>query len=518
LDKFLEEHFKSEEWLKDLFDNAHDMIQVVHLDGTLVYVNRSWTSWLGYTPEEIIGNSIYSLIDENDVDHYKEIRHRVMNGEKVGEFIFKLTTKDGNKLSIEGLISGKFKDGICLYTRGIFRNISARLRNEAQLQRLYNEVKEKENNLQQLLTNAPDAVIVTDQDSIIRFWNPKACELFGWSAEEVLLRRLAETIIPPQYREAHYQGMKRFLESGEARILNKTVEITALNKSNQEFYVSLTISRTYQDGNLAFIAFIRDITVEKTNQLALIRKTKELERSNVNLQEFAYAASHDLKEPVRKIHIFSNLLRNNLGEKLDDEEANWFLRMDKAAQRMSTLIDDLLDYSVVGQGADFFEETDLNQIVREVMEDLELERQEKKAEIIMDELPIIKGQKRQLNQLFHNLLANALKYHKLNTWPVINLRYQKVIGRDMPVNLTVEDQHQSFHFLEISDNGIGFDEQDADRIFNVFTRLHGNAEYSGTGVGLSIARKVVQNHFGYIWAESSKDNGATFKILLPAIS
>jgi signal transduction histidine kinase len=190
--------------------------------------------------------------------------------------------------------------------------------------------------------------------------------------------------------------------------------------------------------------------------------------------------------------------------------------MEQASRRMGTLIDDLLMYSHVSRGVTQLENIDLNQNIKNVLEDLELEILEKQARIKVDPLPVIKGHRRQLQQLFQNLISNAIKYNKASVTPQVYITAQVVKGRDTSLLLQAEKGNRMYHLIEVRDNGIGFEQADADRIFNVFTRLHGNAEYKGTGVGLAIARKVAENHNGYLWAESVPDSGATFKVLLPA--
>lgn len=515
-ENLFQEHFGNGDWLKDLFDEAHDLIQIVHLDGTLLYVNRAWCTLLEYSPEEIKGKSLYSFIHEADRDRYRTYRDGIIYGSPPGEIVFNLQTKSGKLLIVEGRVTVKKKNETPIYTQGIFRDITSRLQNEAQLRRLNEELGEREHNLQQLLLHAPDAIVVIDETSRITFWNTKAEEVFGWKTEEVMLKPLSEIIVPQQYRQAHAQGMHRYLTTGETHVLNKTIEITALHKNGSEFYVSLTISRTLQNGKLSFISFIRDITQQKNNQLELEQKTQELERSNANLEEFAYAASHDLKEPIRKIFTFSDRLKLRLKDKLSEDEVQIFERMENATRRMNTLIDDLLSYSHVSHGTSAIEQIDLNQEVLMVLEDLEVEIQEKKAEIKLDPLPVIQGNHQQIQQLFQNLIGNALKYCKPGTPPNISIGAKVVKGLETPLPLSLDDQQKQFHFIEVRDNGIGFEQQDAERIFNVFTRLHGNAEYKGTGVGLSIVRKVVQNHKGYIWAEGKPNEGAAFKMLFPA--
>ncbi|RYF84431.1 MAG: PAS domain S-box protein, partial [Chitinophagaceae bacterium] len=296
---------------KELFDHANDLIHIVLPGGHILYINNAWEKQLGYSQEEAQGMAIYDFVHPDDRHSFMEYRHRVLNGEWVDRQIeVRLLAKSGTLITVEGSVSVKFTDGKPLYTRGIFRDISRRVEAERRLLALNEILRERENNLHQLLTHAPDAVIVIDQSSNIQFWNSKATTLFGWQEQEVLGRALSETIIPPQYREAHSRGMQRYLATGEAKVLNKPLELTALKRDGTEFYISLTISTTFQNGKLAFIAFLRDIDKEKTTALELEQKQLQLERSNESLEQFAHVASHDMKEPVRKIRFFTELLKS----------------------------------------------------------------------------------------------------------------------------------------------------------------------------------------------------------------
>jgi light-regulated signal transduction histidine kinase (bacteriophytochrome) len=205
-----------------------------------------------------------------------------------------------------------------------------------------------------------------------------------------------------------------------------------------------------------------------------------------------------------------------LNSKLEEEDRRYFERLEMGTKRMTSLIDDLLLYSHVSRGVSSVETADLNQTLSFVLDDLELHIEEKRAKIDVDPLPVLMDHQRQLQQLFENLIANALKYSKPGVAPQISITSGLVSGADIaPPNASIS-KNKAYHFIQVRDNGIGFDQKDAERIFNVFTRLHGNNEYRGTGVGLSIALKVVQNHQGYIWAEGKPNEGSTFKILLPA--
>jgi signal transduction histidine kinase len=261
---------------------------------------------------------------------------------------------------------------------------------------------------------------------------------------------------------------------------------------------------------------LTDFTPLKKTQFELEKLVDELKRSNASLEEFAHAASHDLKEPIRKVRIFSNRLEISLADRLTEVEKDLFERMQNASIRMTQLVDDLLMYSHLHLTPPEMEEVDLNAKLRLVLSDLEVLVEEKKAVIHLEPLPKLKGYRRQLQQLFQNLISNALKYSKEGEFPQITIAAQLVKGADVPLDIPTEYKDKLYHLIEVRDNGIGFEQKHADKIFEMFKRLHGKGEYKGTGVGLSIARKVVDNHKGYIWAEGELHQGAKFNVLLPA--
>lgn len=251
---------------------------------------------------------------------------------------------------------------------------------------------------------------------------------------------------------------------------------------------------------------------ERTWQLE--NSVQELKRSNENLQQFAYIASHDLQEPLRKVQQFGDLLKNQYNGTLGDG-AVYLERMQSAASRMSTLIRDLLSYSRISTRQDFTTLVSLQQVVDMVLVDLELRIQETGALVEVDNLPELYGDQAQLEQLFMNLISNALKFHKAKTRPVVTIRIQTLPSVKLPASVKLARPTLAYHRIDISDNGIGFDEKYLNRIFQVFQRLHGKSEFAGTGIGLAICEKVVFNHGGAITARSKSGQGATFSVYLP---
>lgn len=251
---------------------------------------------------------------------------------------------------------------------------------------------------------------------------------------------------------------------------------------------------------------------ERTQQLADL--VQDLKRSNRNLEQFAYIASHDLQEPLRKIQQFGDLLRNQYHAGLGEGVA-YLERMQTAAQRMSNLIRDLLSYSRISTQRETSRLVSLNALIESVIQTLDSQIQETDATLQVGDLPQVKGDPSQLEQLFQNLLSNALKFSQPGASPQIQIQASQVAVADLPEDIKPHHQALAYHRIDVIDNGIGFDEKYLDRIFQVFQRLHGKNEYAGTGIGLAICEKVVTNHGGAITASSRPGQGATFRVYLP---
>jgi PAS domain S-box-containing protein len=289
------------------------------------------------------------------------------------------------------------------------------------------------------------------------------------------------------------------------RMVGVNIDITERKKAEAEKEL---VNQQLQDLNATLEERVSQRT-EDLNQLNL-----ELQRSNQELQNFAYVASHDLQEPLRKIQAFGNLLEEEYGAQLGEGQ-EYLDRMRNAATRMRTLIDDLLTFSRVTTKAVPFVPIDLNPIVQQVIDDLEPRLQQTGGHIECAELPIIEADPGQMYQLFQNLLANALKFHRPDVPPVVKIA---VTMQDevMPVSASGQDgEPEQCCVLLVEDNGIGFEEKYLDRIFTVFQRLHGKNEFEGTGIGLAVVRKIVERHGGLITAQSTPGEGSTFIVTLP---
>jgi len=388
-------------------------------------------------------------------------------------------------------------------------------------QHLLNEqLRENEEASSQLINNAPEGIVVIDEESHILLWNPKAEVIFGWNEEEIRGMTLMDTIIPSDFRQAHAQGIDRLQSTGIGPLLNQTIEVTALKKDGSSFYISLTISRSVRAGKPIYIAFIRDITHEKATELKLVeqqiqlaQKNRELEHNNQELMAFNYIASHDLQEPVRKIQIFSNLILENGGVQLPVAVKDYLGRISSAAAHMHGLIDALIAFSRASSLEGTFEQTDLNAILSEVEAQLKDRVAELGAVIIISKVPVLRGIPFQLQQLFENLISNSLKYRHQGVIPHIQISSELVPGSQLEGKEV--DIELDYYRISVTDNGIGFEQRYAEKVFELFQRLHNRKEYTGTGIGLAICKKIVQNHGGFISARSRVGEGTTFDIFLP---
>lgn len=500
--RFLSRLIESEERYRDLFDNAHDLIHILEPDGSIIYVNQFWLNSLEYRFEEIVGKVIYDFVDEEERERFRTYRTHVLNGvEKEKEITFPFRTKSGRKLIVEGFVSPRFQQGKAIATRGIFRDVTERIKNEEERNFYTKQLAEREENLNKLVTHAPDAIIVANAVGTIILWNPKAEEFFGWTAAEAVGRQLHDTIIPPAYRQAHRTGMQRYMDSGETHILNQTIEITALHKSGREFPISLTISQSQQGGEAVFISFSRDLTRQKKAELELQRQQKELEQSTRELEQYAWLTSHDLREPLRKILTFSNLIETRYPEVLQTGAKEYLLKIQDAGKRMGTLIEAILYYSSFTENTQMAELVNLNQVMQQVLADLEVPIKETNADVQAGPLPTVEAIPIQMKQLLQNLVSNAIKYHHPNRRPEIGVTARNINAH------TVE--------LIVRDNGRGFSMQDEKKIFGLFARLTHEKGLQGTGVGLALCKKIALNHGGNISVQSAPGEGATFYVSLP---
>ncbi len=248
--------------------------------------------------------------------------------------------------------------------------------------------------------------------------------------------------------------------------------------------------------------------------LQLMENIEQLKTTNEDLDNFAYIASHDLQEPLRKIRTFSNMLLTKHIHSLDETSIDYLSKIERSSKRMQLLIDDILDFSRFSSNADSFRDTDLNEIVKIVLSDMDLAVAEKKAIIEVKELPSCHVVPSMFRQLFQNLISNALKFSKPDRAPKINITTEKIKGILIP-GIDEKLYNDDYYSVTVSDNGIGFETQYADLIFIIFKRLYSSNRFEGTGIGLAICKKIAEKHNGYIYARSKPGTGSEFIFTLP---
>lgn len=358
-----------------------------------------------------------------------------------------------------------------------------------------------------ILASAMDAIITVDEQQRIVLFNSSAERVFLCSVEQALGQPLNQ-FIPHRFRAAHEHHVRHYSETGETRrIMSGLHTLTGLRANGEEFPMEASLSRVETGGVRLFTVILRDITEKQAllrerqqAQETLAKKAEELARSNQELEQFAYVASHDLQEPLRMVASYTQLLAERCRGKLDENADKYINYAVEGAMRMQTLIQDLLAFSRVGRNGNEQKRTDCNSALEEVRLNLRAAIEESQASILSDGLPTIAVERSQIVQLLQNLIGNAIKFR----------------GTSPPVVRVSAQRHQSEWVLSVTDNGIGIAPEHRDVIFVIFQRLHTRSEYPGNGVGLAICKKIVEQHGGRIWVESETQRGSTFYVSLPA--
>lgn len=307
-------------------------------------------------------------------------------------------------------------------------------------------------------------------------------------------------------------------KSGLFDIYKSVVDTSISQQFEREFDLSGEVKWFYMaavkldDG---LIVTYTDVTEKTIAESRLTQYAEELKRSNQDLEQFAYVASHDLQEPLRKIRAFGDRLAARYEDKLDEVGAEYITRMQQASARMQKLIEDLLSFSRISSGHEQFTRVDLTAVVNEVVDDIEGQILREKAKVGVKPIAEINGDRGQIRRLFQNLISNAIKFHKPGALPVVEISGDVISSNEAEKEFGFSLTEPAYVRIVVKDNGIGFDEKYSEKIFNIFQRLQGRAEYEGTGIGLAICRKIMSNHRGYIRAQSVINQGSEFILIFP---
>lgn len=479
--------------------------------------NKSMYELWGKTEEELLGKPIFEGLHEAKGQGYEALLDSVfVSGEqiKANESVVMLPRNGTVQTTYVNFVYQPLREadgevtGVIVVATDVSEHVEARMKiaYAEESARLAIELAG---------LGAYDVNLKTDEVTT----NARFNAIWGIEATTSIRADLARAIYPedvPIRKQAHRDALKTGNLEYETRITTKDGSLRWVKVKGKML--------KDQNGEATrLLGVIQDITEQKyfAEQLsakvderthALKEANERLERSNDDLEQFAYIASHDLQEPIRKIQLFNDFILKE--PHLSSETLKYIEKSNRAAKRMSHLIRDMLQYSLLSHQTPAFHPTDLNVIVADVMSDLEYIIEQAKGKIQFGQLPVIEAIPVQINQLMLNLISNAIKFSRTEEPPVIHIESEKLSPETVEL-MEQLDPEKSYYEIKIADNGIGFDRESADKIFTIFHRLHERNKYGGHGIGLAICRKIVSNHAGLIYAESRSRNGACFRIILP---
>jgi PAS domain S-box-containing protein len=484
--------------LEAILDNATAVIYLKDLDGRYLLVNRHYEKLFEVRKEETIGKNDHDLFPEYTADSFRATDRKVLKARVPLELEEVIEHKDGPHTYISIKFPLLDADGEPYGICSISTDITERMRAEHQ-------VRESKEQFRRIIDTAQEAFVSIDSNSVITGWNQQAETTFGWSRSQAIGKPIVDLIVPDRYRGKHHDGVKRFLETGSGPVLRRRMELTAMHRDRREFPIEIAVSAMRTKGGYVFNAFLHDISERKrTEELARIkagleRQTAELKRSNVELAQFAHVASHDLSEPLRTVARYVQLLDSRYRGKLDADADEFIGYAVEGAARMQALINALNAYSTLGSAEHEAIPVDCSQLVPQTVDALAAQVADVNGVVTVDPLPTVPGDPRQLGEVFQNLISNALKF---------------VENGPPKVHVSAERIENSWCFT-ISDNGIGIKPEHRTRIFEMFRRLHRRDEYGGTGIGLTICRKIVARHCCRIWIEEAPGGGSMFRFTVP---
>jgi PAS domain S-box-containing protein len=488
--KLLSETEESGAKFRGLLEAAPDAMIVVNERGEIVLVNLQAEKQFGYRRDELLGKMVNSIVPRGFAERLVADGLRSAEdalAQQIGTGI-ELTArrKDGSEFPIEIMLSPlRSTEGI-LVTAAI-RNISVRKDAEAHLVQM-------ENRYRGLLEAAPDAMVVVNQEGKIVLLNLQAETQFGYRRDELLGQKMSN-IVPSGFPERLMADSLRSAEDALAQQIGTGIELTARRKDGSEFPIEIMLSPLKSADGVLVTAAIRDITARKNSEAQLLKKVKELNRSNEELQQFAYIASHDLQEPLRMVASYTALLARRYKGKLDSDADDFIAFAVDGASRMQLLIRDLLAYSRVGSKGKELVDTSSAEALQQAIHNLRGAIEGSAALVTHAALPSVMADEMQLTQLFQNLVGNAIKYRRAG------------VPR---VHITAVPYDANKWMFSVQDNGLGIEPQFFEKIFGVFQRLHRREEFDGTGIGLAICKKIVERHGGTISVESTFGEGSTF--------
>jgi PAS domain S-box-containing protein len=479
---------ESDERIRVLVDGVQDYaIFMLDPRGTIVSWNIGAERIKGYGADEIIGQNFSRFYPQEDVDRglpAEDLRVAATSGRTEVERW--RVRKNGSRFLASLLITAA-------------RDASGKLVGFSEISRDISERTESEAKYRGLLEAAPDAMVVVSEAGKIVLLNVQAEQQFGYSRDE-LLGQDVTAIIPMGFAERLQSDALRTAEETTTQQIGMGIELFARRKDDSEFPIEVMLSPLQSSQGILVTAAIRDITERKRDQGQLLQTVGELKRSNEELQHFAYVASHDLQEPLRMVASYTELLAKRYKGRLDSDADDFIAYAVDGSSRMQRLINDLLAYSRAGTSTDPPRRISSEGALRSALTNLQTTIVESAAVVTHDSLPLVTMDDTQLTQVFQNLIGNAVKYRGTEA-PRIHISAASTTGTEW--------------IFSVRDNGLGIEPQYFEKIFVLFQRLHGRAEFAGTGIGLAICKKMLERLGGRIWVESEASNGSTFHFAVP---
>ncbi len=485
----------SDAFYHSLVENLPHSILHKDLEGRFTFANRKCCELIGKPLEDILGKTDFDLFPRDLAVQYRADDLKVLQRGQPFETVEQHVTAQGAKLYVQ-VIKTPIYDAAKqpLGLQCIFWDVTGH-------KLAVQELLESEERFRQLFDQAPVAYHEIDCNGVVRRLNRAECALLGFQYSEIIGKPIWDFVADDE-RVRSQEAVRKKL-SGEQALVPFTRDYVRGDGARLTVEIHEKLIRDASGTVVGIRSSLLDITERKQAQEELARKAQELARSNAELEQFAYVASHDLQEPLRKIQAFGDRLNAKCGDSIGDLGLDYLGRMQNAAGRMQVLINDLLALSRLKTKAQPFAPVNLNAVARAVLSDLETRIERLGATVEIGTLPALNADGLQMSQLLQNLIGNALKFHRPDQPPVVKV-----------TSSLAEADQRSCHIV-VEDNGIGFEEKYLDRIFQVFQRLHGRNEYEGTGIGLAICRQIAERHGGSITAHSEPGKGAKFIVTLP---